>query len=67
MTYYIVNDYIQKKSYVLADRMKYDYILRADQGKLYVDKYANSVIENEIPEETGIPMIKDGQLQFLSV
>jgi len=63
----IVYDYIEKKSYVLADRMKYDYILRADQGKLYVDKYANSVIENETPEETGIPMIKDGQLQFLSV
>ncbi len=63
----IVYDYIEKKSYVLADRMKYDYILRADQGKLYVDKYANSVIENETPEETGLPMIKDGQLQFLSV
>lgn len=63
----IVYDYIQKKSYVLADRMKYDYILRADQGKLYVDKYAYSVFENETPVETGIPMIKDGQLQFLSV
>ncbi|MBR5425575.1 MAG: hypothetical protein IK106_03535 [Clostridiales bacterium] len=63
----IVYDYIQKKSYVLKDRMKYDYILRADQGKLYVDKYAYSVFENETPEETGIPMIKDGQLQFLSV
>lgn len=63
----IVYDYIQKKSYVLNDRMKYDYILRADQGKLYVDKYAYSVFENETPVETGIPMIKDGQLQFLSV
>lgn len=63
----IVYDYIQKKSYVLKDRMKYDYILRADQGKLYVDKYAYSVFENETPVETGIPMIKDGQLQFLSV
>ena len=49
------------------DRMQYDYILRSDQGKLYVDKYAYSVFENETPVETGIPMIKDGQLQFLSV
>lgn len=62
----IVYDYIQKTSYVLADRMKYDYILRAEQGKLYIDKYAYSVIENETPEETGVPMIKDGQLQMLS-
>ena len=63
----IVYDYAQKTSYILMDRMQYDYILRSDQGKLYIDKYAYSVFENETPVETGIPVIKDGQLLFVPI
>lgn len=60
----IVYDFVTKTSYTLKDRMTFDFILRADKGKMYVEKYEYPIQINNVPVETGMLVIKDGELVF---
>lgn len=60
----IVYDFVTKTSYTLKDRMTFDFIFRADKGKMYVEKYEYPIQINNVPVETGMLVIKDGELVF---